>query len=92
MTPILQLRRREAIVLWISWATATWAGFSIYQYKYPLRVPLVLSGAIALLGGFVGVVYLFNCTRTWRSIALGVISTACNFGYVWWYAYEIAHQ
>jgi hypothetical protein len=70
----------------------------MYLSNHPMRLPdtiellTVLSGAIALLGGFVGVVYLFACTRTWQAISLGACATACNFGYVWWYAYAIAHQ
>ena len=101
MTAILsaqQLRRREFLVLCVPWATALWAGFTMYLSSHPTPLPssiellTVLSGAIALLGGLVGVVYLIACTRTWQVISLGVCATACNFGYVSWYAYAIAHQ
>ena len=93
-----QLRRRDAAVLCIAWATVLWAGFSIYLFTHGARVPgaidllVVLSGVICVIGGFLGILFLIAAARTWQTVLLGACATMCNLGYVWWYAYSIAHQ
>jgi len=78
-----------------------WAATSVYLYRSPLRLPspiallMVLSGAIALVGGCFGAAYLLYValySRLWQHALGGLCATLANFCYVWWYSEAIFHQ
>jgi hypothetical protein len=87
--PVQGIRRYVAGALWCAWATVIWAGTSSLLLGGAIRVPVIiqqltfLSGAIALIGGCCGALYLVIGARTRALIISGVIATLANFAYVW---------
>lgn len=90
--------RRALSMLGLSWGALFWAGLSVYLRSSNMRLPyavellMVLSGAIAFVGGCLGAVYLVSAARTRQTITAGVLSTLGNFAYLWWYVEAVYHR
>ena len=98
LTSVPASNRRVLLLLWLSWGTLLWAGLSMYLGSAVTRLPhtvellMILSGAIAFVGGCLGAIFLFSAARTRQNIAAGAVSTLGNFAYLWWYAGAVYHQ
>jgi len=77
------------VLLWASWACAAWFVTAVILHKFAWSLPpwlnfaIVLSGAIAILGGVLAALYLMSsmwlATR-WR---LGVVALLVNVALAW---------